>query len=324
MELHGLLKILPECEYPTEFLATRLLAKKSMLFADWELLIVNSNTSKSLQNTPFFPYLKKYGGPGIWRFLEYEHLWVYGRMNPSLRKTFASYFVYHECYTLTVCLRYLVSRRGVEAVLQKLQPSLLHQEIQKTLTSGSDLTKTLQALESYLASQADQFRGLAEQHAKNGIRGVEIFLRDRLFALILVQKQPPLLKIFFQQLIDFHNCIFLDKTIRWQIKAEPVMIPGGTIPADLFKRAYFSKDLTPVVRFLRLGVHPDPNNPLPDLENALLQAITRKLKISSYQRTVIGDILFYLWEQYRYSRNISIILNTALVDDILVREQIIA
>jgi hypothetical protein len=140
----------------------------------------------------------------------------------------------------------------------------------------------------------------------------------------MAQKQPLLLKKFFQQLVDFHNCIFLAKTIRWQTKAEPVLIPGGTIPRDLFKRAYFSKDLTPVVKILRLEVHPDPDNILSDLETALLQPITRKLKISSYLRTVLGDILFYLWEQYRYTRNISIILNTTLVDDVLVREQIVA
>jgi hypothetical protein len=42
------------------------------------------------------------------------------------------------------------------------------------------------------------------------------------------------------------------------------------------------------------------------------------------QRTVVGDILFYLWEQYRYTRNISLVLNTMLLDDEPVRENIVA
>ena len=103
----GLLKTLDECEYPAEFLVARLLGKKGALFRNWEFLITSSDAVTSLQNTPFYPYLKKYAAPGIWRFLRHEHLWVYKRMNNTLRTHFEPYFIYHEINTLIVCLRYL-------------------------------------------------------------------------------------------------------------------------------------------------------------------------------------------------------------------------
>jgi hypothetical protein len=60
------------------------------------------------------------------------------------------------------------------------------------------------------------------------------------------------------------------------------------------------------------------------LETALLRLISGKLRRWSLQRSMVGDILFYLWEQYRYARNISMVLNTMLLDDEPVRENIVA
>jgi hypothetical protein len=320
----GLLKTLTECEYPAEFLVARLLGKKSTLFRNWESLIASSDRLQNLQNSPFYPYLKKYGTSGIWRFLQDEHLWVYSRMNPFLRKTFTPYFVYHELNTLLVCLRYLYSKKEIESVQQELRNSLLHSDIQKILVSGLDFTVTLIALESCLFKQYELFKGLSELYEKKGIAALEIFIRDCFFAIIISQKQPTMLKHFMQYLIDFHNCMFLAKTLRWQTETEPDVISGGTIPGDRFRKAYFLKDMTPVVKFLHLDASGESAAEIQKLEISLLISITRKLKNRSYQRTVVGDILFYLWEQYRYTRNISMVLNTILLDDVTVLEKIVA
>ena len=69
----GLLKTLTECEYPTEFLVARLLGKKSTLLRNWEFLIASNDRLQSLQNTPFYPYLKKYGWTGLCKTDEDEH-----------------------------------------------------------------------------------------------------------------------------------------------------------------------------------------------------------------------------------------------------------
>lgn len=320
----GLLKTLKECEYPSEFLVARLLGKKGTLFRNWEFLITTNDAVQSLYGTPFYPYLKKYAAPGIWRFLRNEYQWVYSRMNPSLRKTFNSYFVYHEINTLLVCLRYLHDRRDSEAVQQELHNSLLHSDIQKTLTSGFDYTMMLSELEVYLCRHSDLFQGLSEHYKEKGQVALEVFMRNSFFGYIFSLVQPPLLKSFVQYLVDFHNSITLAKTIHWQIEIEPVFISGGKIPLGRFKRAYFQKNLAPVLQGMRLKDHEDASSSLQQLETSLLSFITRKLKSWSYQRTVTGDILFYLWEQYRYARNISMVLNTMLLDDEPVRESIVA
>jgi len=324
MKSQGLLKILPECEYPAEFLVARLLGKKGALFRNWEFLITSSNAVESLVHTVFYPYLKKFAEPGIWRFLRHEHMWVYKRMNNGLRSGFGSYFVYHEINTLLVCLRYLAGRREIEAVSQELHNSLLHKSIQDILTSDLDFEALLQPLELRLCSYSPVFKGLREQYEKKGPAPLEVFLRDCFWDSLLCRQQPPMLRVFLQYMVDFHNCLSLAKTLRWQIEAEPALISGGTVPTGLFTRAYFRRDLAPVLKFLRLQ---DTDGAAPDvqkLETALLRLISGKLKRWSLQRSMVGDILFYLWEQYRYARNISMVLNTMLLDDEPVRENIVA
>ena len=324
MAKQDLLKTLAQCEYPTEFLVARLLGKKNALFRNWDFLIASEDRIQNLQNTPFSPYLKKHGIPGIWRFLHTEHQWVYSRMNPYLRKSFYPYFVYHELNTLVICLRYLERREEIESVMQVLHHSLMHNEIQNILKSGLAFTAMLHRLESRLCEKSDLFTGLSEKYDKKGITGLEIFIRDCFFAFILSQKHPVILKTFFQYLVDFHNCLSLAKNIRWQIETEPGIIPGGSIPDDRFKKAFFRKEMTPVVKFLHLDDIGGTGADMQKLEISLLISITRKLKKWSFQRTVAGDILFYLWEQYRCTRNISMILNTPLLDDVTVGEKVVA
>jgi len=212
----------------------------------------------------------------------------------------------------------------MEHVSQELHHSLLHNDIQDILTGGTEFALMLQGLEFFLYGYCKLFQGLSAVSDERGFAAIETFLRDCFFASFFSQKQPPLLVIFFQYLVDFHNCISLAKTLRWQIDAEPEVIAGGTIPTDRFKRAYFRKDLSPVLTFLPLKNPQEAASGLGKLENALLSFITGKLKSWSLQRTVVADILYYLWEQYRYTRNISMVLNTLQLDDEPVRGSIVA
>ena len=286
--------------------------------------MTSSDALESLQNTPFHPYLKKYAAPGIWRFLRHEYYWVYSKMNPYLRKIFTPYFIFHEINTLIVCLRYLSSNKEIEHIRQELHNSLLHNDIQEILTGNLDFGLILARLELRLTTHSDLFKGLAGLYDKKGIAALEIFIRDCFFKSILRYKQPDLLQTFFRHMVDLHNSISLAKNLRWQSEAEPTIIPGGTIPTDRFKKAYFRKDLTPVIKFLRFQPPVETASAAQNLETTLLSLITKDLKSWSLQRTVVGDILFYLWEQYRYSRNISMVLNTALLDDEPVRENLVA
>jgi vacuolar-type H+-ATPase subunit C/Vma6 len=324
MRSQGLLKTLNECEYPADFLVARLLGKKSNFFRNWEFLLSSSDAVQSLQDTPFYHYLKRHAAPGIWRFLSNEYQWVYKNMNNGLRTQFESYFVYHEINTLLACLRYLSSNEESENVLQELHKSLLHDDIQEILTGISEFTEMLQVLELRLRSYSELFNGLTHHYEKSGIAALEIFIRDGYFTSIFSKKQSSMLMIFFQYLVDYHNSISMAKAIRWKVEPEPTMISGGTVPMDRFKRAYFRKDVSPVLTFLRIQNTNEATSTIQKLETALLSFITGKLKCWSFQRTRTGDILFYLWEQYRYTRNISMVLNTSLLDDEPVRESIVA
>jgi hypothetical protein len=324
MKNQALLKTLAEGEYPAEFLVARLLGKKGAVFRNWEFLITSSDAVENLQNTPFYPFLKKYAAPGIWRFLHHEHLWVYKRMNNKLRNNFESYFVFHEISTLVVCLRYLSRKIEIDRVVQALQNSLLHNDIQDILTSNLDFAALLQILELRLCAYSGQFEGLRELYERKGIAALEVFIRNCFLASLLSRKQPSLRKIFLQYRVDYHNCITLAKSLRWQFETEPAMIPGGTVPLDRLKRAYFRKDLTPVLQYLHLQDTDASASAIPRLETVLLSFISKKLQIWSLQRTVVGDILYYLWEQYRYTRNISMVLNTILLEDEPVRGGIVA
>jgi len=319
----SLLKKLDESEYPEDFLVARLHGKKGGLFQNWESLISSSNPVEKLQKSPFYPYLRKYAAAGIWRFLHNEHLWVYKRMNKKLRTIFAPYFVYHEINTLIKCLRYLYGKSEVEIVAQQLHYSLLHNDIQKVLTSGGDFTAILKALESSLVTRSSIFYGLSGHYEKNGFRTLELFLREKLLAFILLQKQPPLLKMFFRYMVDFHNCISLAKNIRWQIESEPVFMSGGTSKQEKFKRAFLSKDLTLVLKTFPISGKDVAVSSPAQLETILLETITKELRMWSYQRTGVLDILFYLWEQFRYTRNIGLVLSTIHLEDEYVSKSII-
>lgn len=324
MQKKSLLQKLDTCEYPTEFLVARLLGKKSRLFRNWEVLVGSANVMESLQQSPFYPYLNKYAVPGIWRFLRDEYAWIYRRMNDQLRENFNPYFSYHACSTLIVCLRYLAAGRNPDTVSQELHNSLLHDEIQQALLSGREFSALLPVLEQHLAAFSEHFQGLSKCFKAEGIAGLEIILRNGLYGTVFSQKQPSLLQMFFQHLADINNCMSLAKNLRWQLEAEPPLIKGGSVPISTFNKAFYRKDLVPVLRLLNLKDPEGAAAPTTKLESRLLSHLTTRLRSISYQRTATGEILFYLWEQYRYTRNISMVLHTVPADDEPVRESLVA
>ncbi len=232
-----------------DFLVARLRGKKGGLFRNWEFLIASSNPLETLQDTPFYPYLRKYAAAGIWRFLHNEHLWVYKRMNRKLRTLFGPYFVYHEISTLIKSLRYIYSKSEDEIVAQQLHNSLLHSDIQKVLTSRQDFPDMLNTLESCLLPRSSLFYGLSGHFEKNGFHALEFFLREKFLTYILLQNQPHLLKTFFRYMVDFHNCIALAKYRHWQIEPGAVFINGGNLEAEIFQRPYLGKDLSAVLKY---------------------------------------------------------------------------
>jgi hypothetical protein len=182
----------------------------------------------------------------------------------------------------------------------------------------------LVALELCLSSICTIFCGLRVQYEENGFRALEPFLREKLLVYILLQNKSSMLKTFFQYMVDFHNCISLAKNIHWQIEQEPVFINGGTLEPEKFKRTYLRKDLGAVLKSFPIACPEEDVSSAAELETKLLSLITKELRRWSYGRTVAGDILFYLWEQFRYTRNISMVFHTIQLEDEQVSKSIIA
>ena len=310
----GLLKTVQPCEYPAEFLAARLRGKRGGLFRNWENLLSGGSVLERLQGTAYHPYLQEHGSVGLRRFLLHEHLWVYKSMNRKLRNLFEPYFTWHEISTLVVCLRFLAGGRDIVPVASVLQCSLLNDAVQKILTGRDDFVAKLQALEALPDRRSiTPYAGLQRAYEKGGMQNLEFFLRSRFWDSVFSHNHPEILKIFFRFLVDFHNVMLLAKNVRWQVATEPQLLPGGLVKRERFRQAYRMRDLAPVLRQLQLQEQDAAAAGPAALENQLLHAIGARLKKYYYQRTETADILFYLWEQYRYCRNISFILNAAFV-----------
>ena len=324
MENLNLLKKIGECEYPGEFLETRLRGKKGGLFKNWEFLITSNNPSETLQESPFYPYLRKYAAAGIWRFLRNEHLWVYKRMNRRLRNIFNPYFAYHEINTLIKSLRYFYGRNDGQTVSQLLNSSLLHDDIQKVLTESHDFKDMLDSLELCLSQRSGYFSGLKNHYEKNGFRQLELFIRQRFFIYIFLKNKSSMLQKFLQYMVDFHNSISLAKNIRWQAEPEPSFIKGGTLSREKFKRALMQNDLGVLINIFPLSSIKETVSSAAELETLLLSLITKELKRWSFKGTMEGIILYYLWEQFRYTMNISLVLQAIQLEDEEIRKSIIA
>jgi hypothetical protein len=316
----GLLKKLDECVYPEDFLVARLHGRHGGLFHDWEFLLASERPTELLQDTVFYPYLRKFGAAGIWLSLHQEHIWIYKRMNNMLRNVFEPYFIHRETATLIKTVRYLHSIFDERTIAQQLENSLLDSNIQKILTSGEDFNTILHALEAHFASQSNCFEGLYDYYEKNGLRGLEIFLREKFINLILLQCKAPQLRTFFTYLIDFHNCMTLAKYIRWEITDKHVCLDGGTIGPEKFRQAYLRKQPEDVLKIFSIRGAVEEVTSFVQLENTLLSLITRVLRRWARQKTTVGEILYYLWEQYRYARNISMVINTARLKDGMAEE----
>ena len=301
----------------------RLQGKKSRLFHNWEKLIFSSDLPKLLQDSPANQYLAEYNNLGVWRYLNHEYQWVFRRMNPSLRKTFGPYFVFQQMESLLVALRYLYKKGSSEELALLLNSTLLNHDVQEILLSKEEFSLILRKLEKELVRISKNFEGLSIRYRENGFADLEMSLKEDLFVHVSNMRTNKFLTAFFEKLIDNHNYIILAKSIRWKVKEKPCFLADGNLAIDLFEKSFAKQSLLHLARNFHLNVLQDAQPSVSAIETALLKNITGTLKTWSRFRSATAYILFYLWEQFRYTRNMSMLLHTAMVDDELVAEHII-
>ena len=323
MSNQSILQNPPECEYPTEFLVARLQGKKSRLFQNWDELLSRTDLKEFLDQTPLYPYLSEYGNPGTWRFLNAEYQWVFLRMNHGLRELFAPYFIFQQIEILRVCFRHLYRRTSPETLEQYIDSSLLNKDLQKILTSTKEFSEIIQSVETELVAVSTEFVGLGKEYNDKGFQALELFLTECFLRYIQSLQADRVLATFLHMLVDHYNCMTLAKAIHWKQRKMPKFLPNGSVAIDQFERSFSRNDPVQILKLFHLGNIQQAQASAAVLETFLLRHLTKTIRTWSRFRSATAYILFYLWEQFRYTRNISMILHTVSLDDELVSEHII-
>jgi vacuolar-type H+-ATPase subunit C/Vma6 len=123
-----------------------------------------------------------------------------------------------------------------------------------------------------------------------------------------------LMQQFFRYLIDMRNCLTLAKSLYWPLEAAPLFLDGGTLATALYEKAHRENDLSLIVSRLRIKAQADEVDTLHGLEKALQRTLSRTLKNWSRHGRTYASILYYLWEQYRYARNIGLVYFTSQME----------
>ena len=249
-----------------------------------------------------------------------EFRWVYLRMNPRVRDSFAPLFLWFELRTILISLRL---RRGGES-----------EKIAELLTDTL-LARRVQLLLGEPAAGADAVTGLLEEIGGPG-RGLGALYREqkgreyeeRCTALYLerVLRLPlhPVLREFFRLVIDLVNLLALAKLLRWRLEEPRPFIRGGTFAARRLEKVLENKSSGGLAALfpLRRGAGDLPA--LPDNpEHFLLCRLTRKVRKLDRDPLGVGCILAYLWDCSVEARNAGLVQHAAALGEQTMRAELI-
>ena len=319
-----LLQIPEDRGYPTEYLLARIRGRHTYLLRDWDNIVFSQNPFEYLRTTRCGDLIARYSQEGVWKRQQIELQWVYYQMNKGLRDIFMPFFICSEIKTLIICFRYKV-RRGNTAEVEKILPfSLLSGKIKEALKKDVDLPSVLEEFEEKFSFHADRLLRLKEIFLKNGLKGVEQTLTGEFLEHTISTGLYPVLKNFFISIIDFKNTITLYKYLRWNIKAEPLFIHGGSIRKSSLKKMIQPHKISEIAHliFRLTGQRVEEPGRL-NIENILLKGLTRQIKIMGRVSPDIGPILDYLWRCSLEAQNLSIILYGREVDRDVLKEELV-
>lgn len=309
---------LKQSEYPTDFLVARLKGRWAGLVNDWDTLAAADNPVDFLRDTHIHHFFIEYGREGGWIFLYHEFRWVLTKMNKKLRRRFVPFFLYFELQNLIACLRHRWNRSSRDMIASGLSRNLFDRALQDLLLADLPLERVLELIAERLAFLAPVVCGLdTKSYAKAGL-AFEQEAMNHFFAMVHESSLHAVLRLFFVLLIDLRNIVTLQKALRWQLEKEPFFLAGGNIAVSHLCSVFAHKDIEAVAKLAGLGSNDaDTSISAAGIEKVLLSGLTKNIKKNAYEPSGMGFILFYLWEQYRYVRNLSTLLYNAS----LAREQ---
>lgn len=302
MDNHAYLR---PCEFPTDFLVSRLKGRRSHLPWKWDGPAA-ADPASLLHGSPVYPYLAEFGKDGSWQFMLAEYRWVTARMNRRLTERFRHYFLYLQVHELFVCLRLRKHGRRQQKMAQRLAAGLLDRFTKTQLLSSSPTDSVLLKLEQQSPLGHDLLKGWAGTYRQHGLQAVEEAVMTRFFFRLDSQKLHPVFRKFFSQLIDMRNLLTLHKYLHWQMKRPPAYIEGGTIASSLLDMIGLHRDSQALLRLAQVEEETITGC---SLENSLLARLSHTLKKDIHEPTGTGFILFYFWEIFLLTRKASEILS---------------
>jgi vacuolar-type H+-ATPase subunit C/Vma6 len=320
----NLLEIPDNAGYPTEYLLARLRGRSAHFIKEWDGPLFSHDPVEYLRATRYGEFISEYSGDGAWKHLLREFKWVYLQMNNELREAFYPFFMFTEIKTLIVCFRYKTAKEISTDTDKLLTLSLLSGETKKILDMKSELPDLLNALENKLLSLSGKPSELEEAFFYDGLKGLEQRLTILFIGKIINSGLHPVLRNFFASLIDLKNITAIYKHIRWGVKTNPYLIPGGNLTESRLKKVFQTYEISGIGKLLHnvtgsvveeeTGMH---------IERTLYAGLLKQTKTMQRVSLDIGLVLHYLWRCYIEALNLSIILYGSDIDRNVLKEELV-
>uniref|UniRef100_A0A831U456 V-type ATP synthase subunit C n=1 Tax=Geobacter metallireducens TaxID=28232 RepID=A0A831U456_GEOME len=309
--------------YPADYLRGRLRGRRAYFVSDWEGVLAAADPLAAVPASPWREPLPDRSEGGMWGGALREFVWVYGQMEPGVRRTFAPLFAWFELRTLLLVFRNLaaqdVSRAGA-----LLGESLLDGRVTRRLSAVRDLAEGVEALVSLLVLKKAKFGLLRQTFAEEGLPGFERELATLWLEDLAARRLDHPLAELLRRLMDLRNMVILAKVLRWHPKAPPSFVRGGTIPFRCLGELAGRGEPEELLRLLeRLSGREVARRALLNPEPPLLEAITREVRRWGREPGGTGPILDYLWRCHLEARNLGLLVHGGELDRETIKREMV-
>ena len=237
--------------------------------------------------------------------------WVYHRLNRQLRKRLGPFLDLLAMRNLVLILRYSLAEENPPASLR--QNALLAKPLQE-LIAATDAEATIAGLEAALARDYPFVNGLAAAWRSQGPGGVEQQLASGILQHGLNRSGKGIVNRILSYQIDMRNCLVVKKYWRWQVSQTPQLTAGGAIPVDRLDRIWATRDEGRLAALVgKLGGMPVRNLEAVNVEQGLINGLTRLLRQAGRDPLGLAVIIEYLWKTQLAAHNR--LLRNVLADD---------
>lgn len=276
---------------PLEYILSRIRARRAALISDWEPLLSGTYFFEGPPPGQRSPHAS---GEAAWEYLVNEYRWIYSQMNAGLRSLFELFFLYTELRTIFIRLRQIKAGRS-EAAEWLLSKSLLSQGIKSVLRNARDIQDAAEKIERSFATMADSFAGLSQAVIQGGLKRFEQQLANTYLEYASAAAPHPVIKDFFERIINARNIISLYKCLMMNKVSMPVFISGGAIPETVFQEILDMNDMSRLISIVKEEAGIDASRTGTDIETIMYRGITKRLRKAGRDPLGFGVILDYLW-----------------------------